>query len=210
MSGERAQDFTNVIKSLIKNEIGNIHTILPGIVDSFDPSGPSITVRPAIRKQYDDGEVLAMPLIYGVPVVFLRSSKCAISFPLEKGDSVLLLFSERSIDEWVKTGSESTPSDTRTHDISDAIAIPGLFAFEKGKKISSSDLVIEYKDQTIKIKSTGDIEIGNSFGVKALVTEGFLKHTHSFTGAVSGSTCSGTTLPAVEVVPSKTSKVKAE
>lgn len=211
MSGERVQDFSDVLKAIIRNEIGNVHTIVPGIVESYDAAGPSIVVRPAIRKQYDDGDVLAMPLIYGVPVVFPRTNNCSISFPLEKDDSVLIVFSEKSLDEWVQTGEESTPSDTRIHDLTDAIAIPGLFAFGKGKEVPSSDLVISYKDQLIKVKASGDIEIGTGTGLKALVTEGFLSHNHVFVGgAVVGGICTGTVQPAIELTPSKTSKVKAQ
>ena len=67
-------------------------------------------------------------MIYNVPVLFPRSRKAAVTFPLEKGDTVLLVFAERSLDEWIeKGGNKVSPEDPRRHDMSDAIAIPGCF-----------------------------------------------------------------------------------
>ena len=41
--------------------------------------------------------------------------------------SVLLVFSQRSIDNWKQTGGIVEAGDPRHHDLSDAVAIPGIY-----------------------------------------------------------------------------------
>lgn len=180
---ERVQDFNDVLIKIIRKEVGNIHTSIPAIVEEYDASKPTVVVKPLIRKLYDDGDTLAMPRIYNVPVVFPRTNNFSFTFPISKGDQVLLIFSERCLDEYLFLGGEQTPQDPRTFDLSDAIAIPGLFPFEQGKLPNNNeDVKITYKNTSITIKANGDIEIGGS-SLQSLMTKAamdfFNLHVHA-------------------------------
>ena len=68
-------------------------------------------------------------MVTGVPVVFPMGAFGGVTFPVQVGDTVLLVCSSSSLDAWLAgNGGEVDPQDDRRHDLSDAIAIPGLRA----------------------------------------------------------------------------------
>jgi hypothetical protein len=139
-----------------------------------------------------------MPVINNVPVIWPRTSLGSISFPLTHGDGVLLIFSERSLDEWLSNGGALAPNDPRQFDLSDAIAIPGLFSFatQMPSTVNNTDFVINFKNEQIIIRDNGDIEVGKN-SLKKLVNENlqnlFNNHVHNFVGNVGGATTIGVT-----------------
>lgn len=207
---ERVQDFNDVLIKIIRKEVGNIHTSIPAIVEEYDVSKLTAVVKPLIRKRYEDGDTLAMPRIYNVPIIFPRTNNFSFTFPINKGDQVLLVFSERSLDEYLFLGGEQTPQDPRAFDLSDAIAIPGLFPFEQGNLPSNNDDVqIAYKSTSITIKANGDIEIGGS-GLQSLMTKAAMDlfNLHVHPDPVSGFSGPPTTL--MTEILHCTSKTKAK
>lgn len=102
------------------------HTAIPGEVISYDPVKQTVQVKISIDRQIA-GEQIAYPILDGISVIFPRSGSHGISFPLEKGDGVILLFSERSLESWRTRGGGYPPYDSRKFDLNDAVAIPGMF-----------------------------------------------------------------------------------
>jgi len=187
-----------------------VNTALPGIVDKQIDSY-RVQVTPAINRKYTDGIELKYKPIVNVPLVLPRTSKAVIRLPqLQQGDTVLLIFSQKSLDTWLNSlnGEQITSSDPRRFDVSDAIAIPGLYPFKIGtpEPINLNDLEIIYEDSIISIKENGDIqftsgnvltiknngeiEIGGQ-SLKKLINESFKdvfnNHVHNFIAAPSGS-----------------------
>lgn len=158
----QAYTLADAVQSAIEQRLSEIHTCLPASVERYDGAKRQADVKPLVKRRFTDGTVLPMPIITNVPVVFLGSSDTVIHFPIKKGDTVLLVFAERSIDGWLSAGGEVDPQDTRKFALSDAIAIPGLFPFNASNPANSSpdDLVLSHKGQTITVKANGDIEIG--------------------------------------------------
>lgn len=110
-----------------------MHTALPGVVVSYDQVTQTISAQVVIQSRYKqaDGTLVAYtpPVVSGIPVAFPAGAGWSITWPLEAGDPVVLVFAERSLDEWKATGnSASTPRHLRRFDLSDAIAIPGAQA----------------------------------------------------------------------------------
>jgi hypothetical protein len=197
------------IESCIKTALEHVHTALPAKIVSYAYKKQTASIKPLVRHILPDGSSIELPIINNVPVSFQRSGEASLTMPVKKDDTGIMLCSEKSIDLWLSNGKDSTPNSSRKFDLSDAFFIPGIFPLNKDSyATNNTDLLLKYKNSSITIKENGDIEIGNGI-LKALVTDDFLSHTHVFSGAVSGTTCSGTTNPAVELVPSKTSKVKA-
>lgn len=147
-------NLTDAIGQAIRSTLNNIHTALPAIITKYDPTGPKAEVKPQIKKIYTDNTVIALPAIVSVPVVFPRTSRFRLSFPLEEGDGVLLVFSERSLETWLARGEDVAPQDVRKFDLSDAIAIPGLWAFGKGMIIDSGE-ELELALDNVKITTDG-------------------------------------------------------
>lgn len=108
-----------------------VHTSTIGRVLTYYPLDMTADVEVCIAKplQSANAEVVYEPLgtLPKVPVQFPRTKKYSIVFPLEAGDTVVLLFCETSIAEW-RTGARiGEPADTRRHSVGYPVAIPGIF-----------------------------------------------------------------------------------
>lgn len=156
----------------------DVHTALPGIVVSFDPETQLAEVQPAIkrvfREETEDGEILtdvALPVLINVPVVFPRGGGYSLTFPVAAGDECLLVFSERSIDNWHEFGGVRKPTAKRFHDLSDALAVVGLSS--KGNKIPSYDannLQLKKDDGSASVTlkaNEADVEAATVIEIKA-------------------------------------------
>lgn len=151
---------TDLIQSFLEYRLSDLHTALPARIVKYEAEQQKASVQPLIKKQYQDGTAESNSIITGVPVIFPSGGGALLSFPIQPDDLVLLIFSERSLDNWVaSSGQEVEPNDSRKHDFSDAIAIPGLFTFAKTLKADPNDVVLKYKDSNIKIKPDGTVEI---------------------------------------------------
>ncbi len=198
------------IERVVSSLLESVHTHIPAVVNSFSAADCTVDATPSIKMLFDDGSVFDFPKIYNIPVAFMRTKHAAIYCKLNEGDSVILAFSESSLDEWLTKGKGATPTDPRRFSLTDAFAFPGGFPIGQGKQITDEDsLCLTYGSQTVKIKKSGDIEIGTGV-MQAVVTEAFLNHTHSVTvdpGTHQGIT--NTASPPIPPLPEYTSsKVK--
>ena len=179
-----SDSLTDVLRVAISSEMASkLNTCLPAIVERGlypaepnDPSGEKVAridVIPAIDKKYIDGTSLKHKIIFSVPVVFPRTSKVAMTFPLEKGDGVLLIFAQRSIENYLFSSSSSQNSPEK-FSLSDAIAIPGLFPFNTGTQIQDTSLQPGFPigDGTKFRIETKDVDIVVTNGKASIETDG--------------------------------------
>jgi hypothetical protein len=151
----------DAVVAYVEDALRRVNTALPGQIDSYDPSSGKATVQPLLREKYADGDVIDLPPIPNVPVVFPRTAAASITLPIARGDGVLLLFCQRSMDTWLSSGGVANPDDIRMHSLSDAIAIPGLAPFSIGGT-GETDLVIRRGNAVFKIQSGDKIAFGTS------------------------------------------------
>ena len=168
------------LQAVIQTALLQMNTCLPGEVQSYNPLTGTVNVQPSIKRKYvKDAEVVLLPIINNVPLVFPRANDAAITFPVKKGDSVLLIFSQRSIENWKTTGGTVEAGDPRHHDLSDAFAIPGVYpATAPLIGVDGENLVIRHgltskitvkKDEVevavgtakLVVKQSGKFSIGN-------------------------------------------------
>lgn len=140
---ERLQDLPASLLAAMRGWQKEIWTSLPGIVESFDHVAETLVVRPALQIPLtnDDGSVeyVTMPLLLDVPVIFPSGGGFTLTFPIEKGDEVLVVFASRCIDTWWAAGGASNHlGEMRLHDLSDGFAIPGPVS--QPRKISGISL----------------------------------------------------------------------
>jgi cytoskeletal protein CcmA (bactofilin family) len=121
------QEFVEQAKKLMADMVNQIHTALPGSIVSFDPEKGLATVLPTGKFRKPDGAMMDFPPISGVPVLFPQACAqgASIVFPIKEGDGCLLIISEQALDFWMY-GSESKAG--LKYDLTNCIAIPGLFA----------------------------------------------------------------------------------
>jgi len=125
-------DQTELINRLIENRLSDIHTAIPGRIEKYDYKKQEAEVTPTIKRRYANGDVKELPRLSGVPVQFPACKDGSLTFPVKKGDPVLIVFSERAIETWLSKGKVSAPDDPRKFSLTDAIAIPGLIPFSQG------------------------------------------------------------------------------
>lgn len=162
-------DLHQVIKETIEWVLGNLNTAIPARVLDFDAERQEASVQPVIKSRLKDGRVLSRAPITGVPVMFPAAGGGILTFPVQRGDTVLLIFSQRSIDRWVQSdGGEIDPGDNRKHDISDAIAIPGLFPFPRALSADPESVIIKFSGAQIKLAPDGSVEIQAPGGLRVI------------------------------------------
>lgn len=123
---------SDLLVEAIESRLAELHAGLPAYVVRFYPESQSCDVQPALLRAVldDDGETVSerMPQIQNVPIFYPAGGGFRITWPLEEGDIVFLAFAERSLDRWLEAGDgdEVDPQESRRHDLSDAIALPGI------------------------------------------------------------------------------------
>jgi hypothetical protein len=112
------------IRDLVKSELSDVHTAIPGIIQSVNFTKMTVTVKPAINihvmgKSTEPTELVEVP--FSVP----SSGGFSVTLPIKKGDECLVVFSERTIDSWAVTGGKHQ-TEVRNHHLNDGLAILGF------------------------------------------------------------------------------------
>lgn len=193
----RVADFGVQVREIVDRALYRLNTCIPGVVETFDATTQTATVRPAIqmRTRVDgvDG-VLDMPPIIRAPLVFpyVATAGFALTLPVQAGDPCLLLFSQRAIDNWHDLGGTQPPETgavgSRHHDLTDALVllapapIPAVLSgwVADGIELRNADqtsritvrdaeVVVEVGPTTLTISSDGSVvlDAGDTVTVKA-------------------------------------------
>lgn len=161
MSTNRTK-FPDILKLAFNSFMENIHTTIPGTIESYDASKKKVSVRPSIKKKLNN-ETLSYPVISEVPVMFPATKDSIVAFPLSKGDGGLILFSEVSLERYLSSfGEEVDPGENRKFSLSDAIFLPGLFPFGNPGAVGDGlNMQIKFKNTQIKIDPLGVITLAS-------------------------------------------------
>lgn len=176
-----------VLKNSFRHYTTNFYTCLPCVVLKVHNSLQEckVDVQPSINNLYKNDKVEQHPPILSVPVIFPSSKTSSFTFPINVGDTVMCVFTQRSMDNFkLGSGEPTTPNDFRRFDKRDAVAIPGLFPF--GSSInnpakhtwphSTSDSVIAHNlgggnEVEIRLKASGDCIINTNQKVEINCTD---------------------------------------
>jgi hypothetical protein len=85
-----------------------------------------------------------------------------LSFPIKVGDTVLAVFSQKSIEEWLDSRADNisyTPSDKRTYSLNDAIAIPGLYTKVTNLNPNATDVELKFSGMSIRLGVDGNLYV---------------------------------------------------
>ena len=150
-------DLSSLIKEAILEVKQSIRVCLPGRIENYDADTHLATVQPLLKvKLYQRKESELLPFIHRVPVTHPRTSTSIIRLPVKKGDICTLIFSDRSIENFIAgDGEEKDPLDKRMHNISDAYAILGGYPEGKPYTTNNPDAL------EIEVSSGTKLTIGN-------------------------------------------------
>ncbi|HMD69400.1 MAG TPA: Gp138 family membrane-puncturing spike protein [Chitinivibrionales bacterium] len=155
MNGFVEQDVAQAAKAMLLNILAKeVHTAMPAAVTEVSATLPlMVTAKPLLRSVSIAGKQRAFPEIQGVLLLTFGTQSTSVQMPVAKGDLVLLVFCERSLEKW--TG-KTDPADTiqgRHFEIADAFAIPFNFSAINAAD-PMSDALYDNKSLVIKQKHT--------------------------------------------------------
>ena len=124
--GDETPELTDLILTAIRANQVELNTCMPGLVEKYNSETQKAIVKLSFKRMTSTGDFITRASVEDVPIVFPRIGGKGVVFPIAKGDPVMVIFSQRSLDTWLSEGGEIDLSDTRLHNINDAIAVPGL------------------------------------------------------------------------------------
>lgn len=201
----------DALRKFVTSEIARINTAEFGKVEKYNEKKQCVDVTPVLKLPFLNKYIDA-PVLTDVPVLFQQTQKTRVTFPINKGDFVLLVYGKRGNGNFLKSGKvKQEPETPELFTINSPAAIPGVMSYnENSRQKDKSAFEIEHEGQTITIKKNGNIEIGGGL-LKKLITEDLISlynnHVHPTT-----SPGRPTGLPAVPLIAKNvtTSKVQAE
>lgn len=183
-----------MIGDAVARVLQSLRTHLLATVVDYDAVRQTCSAQPIARQAVADesGARVAeqLPVLVDVPVCFPRGGGARFTFPIAKGDTVVLMFMEHSIERWFAVGgADVDPLQDHRHDLGDAIALAGVSdSLHPLKNVPADRVSIGYDSgATVDILPT-EIRAG---GTSPLLTVAeFNAHTHPAPG---GATSAPTT-----------------
>lgn len=177
-------DLKDVTDESARDTKVGINKIQIGELEEFDSARQVATIRLVLKQVINikpDGTrtIQEHPVILECPVMTNFGGSSHINLPVAKGDSCIVLFNDREIDEWLYNGGEQVPVSPRVHDVSDAIAIVGIRSYQNsiqnflanGIRVwLSENSKMDFTDDAIDslaglFTHTGDMRIDGNFYV---------------------------------------------
>ena len=110
----------------------SLHTAVPGLIETYDAETRRARIRIALRLVMttetpgQDGEAMERAPLVNVPVIFPAGGGLTMLFPLQAGDPVLVVFSERGLTDFKTTHDLATPDAGHFFAETDAMALAGF------------------------------------------------------------------------------------
>lgn len=139
----------------------NCHHI--GQIQEFDNEKQTARVTVSYKKTFFEKNAKGQyapvlkdyPILLDCPVVVLSGGDFSIKIPIKKGDDCLVLFNDRDIDNWFRSGQVAALASPRLHSISDGIALVGINSLKSSLAGYDEDRMI------IEKEGKGSIAIGD-------------------------------------------------
>jgi hypothetical protein len=152
---------------MFDTRLAGIRTAVPAKVTAFRTEGGQalVDVEVGILGIDIDTRETDDPLILkNVPVVYPRGKRWGITWKIVPGDCVLLVVCDRDITAWISgNGDPKPPVEYRHHELSDCVAIPGLFPSSVPDPPEGEGLVVRYDQAKLRF-ANGKIALGNQAG----------------------------------------------
>jgi len=123
-------DLQDVIEGVVEDNNYSFNCHRVAIIESFNPAEQTATAKivdkgTIINTDGSQQLVEYAPLV-DCPVFTLKGAKGGFTIPINKGDSCLVCFNDRDLDNWLIDGLTQKPNTFRNHSFSDAIIIVGI------------------------------------------------------------------------------------
>ena len=156
----------------------NCHQL--GTIKSFNASLQTAEIEIGVLRQFGDS-VKNYPLLVDCPVFVMSGGPTGvITMPVAAGDTCLVCFNDRDIDNWFSTGLPAVPNSKRLHSLADGLALVG-FRNKANSVQGYSASAIELKNLGSEISIDGAISLLSSLNAQLLLNANF--HVETATAA---------------------------
>lgn len=187
--------FTPSLHGTIRQEIdyymGDVYTAIPALVINVRDAGElRVNVKPVLNKRSKDGTTVEERVaILNVPLQQPVSTSGGLTFPINSGDPVFLIFSMRGLELWKRgDGKPHSPNSPRMFDSRDCFAIPGVFPFKSSPNLppkrtnshNTEDVVLVHNigkqnEVEIRLTKSGSVVINTNDESEVVVNAGNVK-----------------------------------
>lgn len=150
-------DLLAVMDMRIRDVLSSTNCHLVGTIQSFNASKQTATVSLGLKLSLA-GVIKDLPLLVDVPVFVLGGGDRVVTIPIQAGDTCLVLFNDRDMDNWFASGTAALPGSQRIHDLADGLALVGFR--------SAANPVSNYSTSDVEVRK-GESKIG--VGTKILI-----------------------------------------
>lgn len=160
--------FVSSLNDLIQSNLADVHTALPAKITSVNYGGGRASVLPLVKTQIGVNKSVPYPELSNVPLVIMsgNGAKARLTFPVQPGDTVIVLFSERDPTNMLaSTGVDvSNPVQSAYLGLYPIGILPCISTASGAKAISNEDVVLENDIANITLKPNGSITLKNNSG----------------------------------------------
>jgi len=143
-------------------------TALPATIISFDPVLRTVSAQVTVKAQATnrDGSTtwVQLPPLLDCPVFFPGGRGLSLTFPLQAGDEVLVIFASRCIDLWFARSGIQEQAELRMHDLSDGFCFPAVLSAPQAAarapvSLDAAELRNAAGTTKIRLLNTGAVEV---------------------------------------------------
>ncbi|MCC6811352.1 MAG: hypothetical protein IT381_28240 [Deltaproteobacteria bacterium] len=197
----------DVISYALEARLAELHVSMPCKVDSYDSEKNTVNLIPLLKRKRRSTKTGAtssseIKALQNVPVAFMRTSKGWFTLPIAKGDVGMVVFSERSLKDWMsKTKGEVVePVDEAKHPLDGAWFYPGCYPSKSPiDPTNSSHVVIATSGSSVELHlGEAGLGVNNFVALSKLVLDEMNKirdalHSHSHQVVLGTCTAGGAT-----------------
>ncbi len=167
-----SDDFSRIFQGIMEG----VATVTVGVVTAYDSDTRRGDAQPLIMRQYrGQSQPQMMAQVRDIPIYQSGTKRASVRFPVEPGDNVILISCDRAFRNWLAGDGDARPArKVRTHSINDTFGF--LVRFDQNTDADDDgdpdDLVMRHNDGVLRIKPSGQIQIGHDKGNKAAARKG--------------------------------------
>jgi hypothetical protein len=125
--GPKADPTLNYLLGDVQRQTAlSINCVQIGTIEDYNSSNNTAKVSINFKVLLKNGDEVSYPVLEDCPVFVFSGGDSSLSMPVEKGDTCLVLFNDKNMDDWYLTGKVKAPADNRIHSIADGIVLVGI------------------------------------------------------------------------------------
>ena len=130
-------DLRTILNGLKAEVMSGLNCHQVGRIESYNVATQTATVSITMKRVVFNKEqtlngqlqlqsnLVDYPILVDCPVFVLFGGGARLTMPIQAGDTCLVLFGDRDIDNWFAAGTTQAPNSARTHRLSDGFALVG-------------------------------------------------------------------------------------